>query len=185
MWAPGGAPHLGRRERRLAVHDLEPPIVRGHRKQRASVRRDTTEGLPGVGHRPAAEGPAIVRAQVGVTHDDAHLLERHAELLGDEQAQRRAVVLADVHLAGKGRYPAVARDVEPGAAARRPGPGGRGSRFEHHDQTVSERVEPAARAGLGKVPGTDRAVSLRSGVEISPIVAGRSDRGPFRPVAGC
>ena len=67
----------------------------------------------------APEGAHVVGRQGGVGHDQPDGGQRHAQLLGHHLRQRRAQVLADLHLAGVGRDLAVRADVQPGADLRR------------------------------------------------------------------
>ncbi len=51
--------------------------------------------------------PKPDRRGVAVADDDAHLLERHAELVGCDLGERRLVALAVGHLRGEHRHDAV------------------------------------------------------------------------------
>ena len=91
----------------------------------SSERRAAAAGRPqqwrGVRHRAAAERASVVGAEVGVTHDEVHSIDRHLELRGDEERECRPVALPDVvDLAGEGGHYTVGLDMEPGARARRP-----------------------------------------------------------------
>src|ERR1700739_3077987 len=79
-----------------------------------------TQRLTGIRHRPAAERPRVIRAQVGVAPENADILRVNGHLLCYRQPERRLVVLADVDLAGERRHGAGRRDMQPGASSPRP-----------------------------------------------------------------
>lgn len=111
----------------------------------AGTRRGRARRRPRVDHRAAAERAHIERAHVGVAHDHAHGGERHPQLVGHQLRQGRAVVLADVDLAGERRDGAVRADVAPGAAVSKPAPcrgGAAGPRPVPRPTARSSRARP-------------------------------------------
>ena len=89
-------------------------------KRWAATSNTLAPQLPGaVQRRPSGHGrrPAAARHphrdDVGVADDDAHLIERHPELVGGDLGQRGLVTLAVRHLAREDGHGAVLFEPEP------------------------------------------------------------------------
>ncbi len=144
--------------RRAEPTGIHAPPRGGQADERlAGCCRDAPQELARVGHRPAAERAEVVGAEVGVPHHEPHGIERQAELLGDEQRERRAVVLPGVDLAGeRGRDPVDAH-VEPGTEAGGP-PGLRVRRgFVDDHQALRQDLEVVPLLEAAEVPRPPRA----------------------------
>jgi hypothetical protein len=144
----GASPHG-----RFAGDDLDPPQACLHRQPGPRVGRRLGERVAGVGHRPAPEGSHVVGAEIGVPHRQRDVGQRNTQFLGDQEAQRRAVVLSDIDFSRERGHLVVDVDVEPRARARRPATGRQGWRWQEHDETVTEHLEPVPVLGFGQVPG--------------------------------
>ena len=110
-----------------------------------------------------------MRADVGVAHGQPHSVDRDAEFFRDQQPERGPVVLAYVDLPGEGGDEAVAGQVDPGAASRRPGGAGLWG-LEHHDQPVAQSTEPVPACRRGQIPRLGRAIVRLTGLRRTPAV---------------
>ena len=90
-----------------------------------ALGRQPDEQCPGRGRRPAhlrdhgrrgpaAEGSHIKRNLVRIAHHQTNRFDGKAKLVGHGHGQRRAGVLADLDLAGRGCHGSVLGDVQPG-----------------------------------------------------------------------
>ena len=104
------------------LHAALTRLERGRSSERRAAAAAARSSGRGIGHRATPERAAVVGAEIGVSHDQAHGVDRRSELRSDEQRERRAVALTDVDLAGEGGDGPVGVDMEPGAGARRPAP---------------------------------------------------------------
>src|SRR5438309_9353760 len=108
---------LGRRllrslGRNVARH-LELPIraLAAALEQLAQLGARLAQALAAILDREAAGGDALVRAVGGARWQDAHFLERHAQLFGGDLRERSADALAKIHLAARDCHRAVALEM--------------------------------------------------------------------------
>ena len=132
-------------------------MLRAARLDQGLARRGRggAQVFAGVGQRATPERPDVERAEVGVAHRQPHRARWHAQLLCDQDRQSRAIVLADVDLAGEGCHDAVLTDVQPRAAtlgATCAGSARAAAWSEDQHEPVAEQLEVLAFLGGHPVP---------------------------------
>ena len=157
----GGAadPHVPVVELELADRPGQ-QAARGAQDRLPEIRRGIPDRVADEERHPAAHRRSGVRAGRGVSRVDRHALERHAELLGGDQAHGGGGPLAEVHGPGPQRDRPVRQEIQRGSPRAPPDREGRvlaGNRAaataadavpdRGHTHSASPRARPRRRPG--------------------------------------